>query len=194
MIWGCKGQRGHIGCWGCRGHRGCRGFKAWKITTEDFRVIQLLNLALCCCFEEKKLFLVESWNIMLKFTTFSVRGCWSQPMLRFWKLADETQMSKPLEATRHLFLFYSWSFYPHSFQLWHTLYKFIFFLTRVNSLHVNCKGQKIFVSMTWDILGHKYPFYNYSAVIKFYWTKLHLNSRNNANTPTFLQLKLTCLT
>ena len=56
------------------------------------------------------------------------------------------------------------------------------------------QGQKIFVSMTWDILGHKYPFYNYSTVIKFYWTKLHLNSRNNANTPTFFKLKLTCLT
>ena len=33
--------------------------------------------------------------------TFSVRGCWGQPMLLFWELVDETQMSKPPEHTRH---------------------------------------------------------------------------------------------
>ena len=33
--------------------------------------------------------------------TFSFGGCWCQPMLLFWKLVDETQISKPLEATRH---------------------------------------------------------------------------------------------
>ena len=31
----------------------------------------------------------------------SVGGCWGQPMLVFWKLVDETQISKPLESTRH---------------------------------------------------------------------------------------------
>ena len=31
----------------------------------------------------------------------SVGGCQSQPMLLFWKLVDETQISKPPEATRH---------------------------------------------------------------------------------------------
>ena len=29
---------------------------------------------------------VESWNIILNFSTFSVRGCWGQPMLLFWKM------------------------------------------------------------------------------------------------------------
>ena len=38
---------------------------------------------------------------MLKFCTLSVRGCWGQPMILFWKLIDETQISKPPEPTRH---------------------------------------------------------------------------------------------
>ena len=32
-------------------------------------------------------------------TTVSVRGCWGQPMLLFWKLVDETQMPWPQECT-----------------------------------------------------------------------------------------------
>ena len=50
---------------------------------------------------EKNLFWVESWNIILNFSTFSVGGCWGQPMSFFWKLVDETQISKPPEATRN---------------------------------------------------------------------------------------------
>ena len=46
-------------------------------------------------------FWVESWDIVLKFSTFSIGGCWGQPMLLFWKLVDKTQMYKPLEPTRH---------------------------------------------------------------------------------------------
>ena len=38
---------------------------------------------------------------MSNFSTLSVRGCWGQPMLLFWKLVDETQISKPPEPTRH---------------------------------------------------------------------------------------------
>ena len=38
MKWGCRGHWGHWECWG---YWGCRGFKAWKITTEYFRVIQV---------------------------------------------------------------------------------------------------------------------------------------------------------
>ena len=41
MIWGCWG---HWGCWGCWVHWCCRGSKAWKITTEDFRVISFCLL------------------------------------------------------------------------------------------------------------------------------------------------------
>ena len=37
----------------------------------------------------------------MNFSTFSVRDCWGQPMSFFWKLVDETQIFKPLEATRH---------------------------------------------------------------------------------------------
>ena len=32
---------------------------------------------------------------------FLSRGCWGQPMLLFWKMIDETQISKPPEATTH---------------------------------------------------------------------------------------------
>ena len=43
--WGYRGHWGHGGCWGCRGHWDHRGSKAWKITTEHFRVIQVMNLS-----------------------------------------------------------------------------------------------------------------------------------------------------
>ena len=100
MKWGCKGHWGHGGCWGCGGHWGCRGSKVWKISTEDFRVIQLFE----CCFILmfwKNIDLVDSWSIILKFTTFFVGGCWGQLMLLFWKLVDETQMSTTPEATSY---------------------------------------------------------------------------------------------
>ena len=35
------------------------------------------------------------------FSTLSIRGCWGQPILLFWKLVDKTQISKPPEPTRH---------------------------------------------------------------------------------------------
>ena len=44
---------------------------------------------------------VESWNIILNFSTFSVRGCWGQPTSFFWKLVDETQNLIPPEAARN---------------------------------------------------------------------------------------------
>ena len=101
MKWGCKGHWGHGGCWGCRGHWGRRGLKAWKITTlEDFRVIQVLKFSFILMFWKKNNLLVEWWNILLNFRTFSVGGCWCQPMLFFWKLVDKTQMSTPPEPTR----------------------------------------------------------------------------------------------
>ena len=39
--------------------------------------------------------------IFTDFSTFSVRGCWGQPVLLFWKLIHETQNLWPPEATRH---------------------------------------------------------------------------------------------
>ena len=59
-----------------------------------------LDSALFGCFEIKKLWM-ESQNIQLNFSPFSVGGCWGQPILLFWKLVDETQMVKPLEPTIH---------------------------------------------------------------------------------------------
>ena len=88
-FWGC---RGHWGCRGRWGHWGCRGSKAYKITNEDFRVIQVVELSFIFCFGTIFV-LVESWSIMLNFSTFSVRGCWGQPMLLFWKLATNIKMS-----------------------------------------------------------------------------------------------------
>ena len=100
MKWGCKGHWGHGGCWGCGGHWGCRGSKAWKISTEDFGVIQVLEFSFILMFW-KNIDLLDSWNIMLKFTTFFVGGCWGQLMLLFWKPVDNTQMSTTAEATSH---------------------------------------------------------------------------------------------
>ena len=45
MKWGCRDQWGHWGCWGHWDHWGCRGVKAWKITTGDFRGIQVFELS-----------------------------------------------------------------------------------------------------------------------------------------------------
>ena len=111
MKWDCKGHWGHGGCWGCRGHWGYRGSKVWKLTTEDFRVIQVLEFSFILMFW-KNIDLVDSWNIILKFTTFFVGGCWGQLMLLFWKLVDETQMSTAPKATSHHSSRISQSFYP----------------------------------------------------------------------------------
>ena len=53
MKWGCWGHWGHWGCWGCWGHWGCRGSKAWKITSEDFRVHQVLKFSFILMFWNK---------------------------------------------------------------------------------------------------------------------------------------------
>ena len=47
VKWGCWGHWGHWGYWG---HWGCRSSKAWKITTEDFRVIQVIELSFISMF------------------------------------------------------------------------------------------------------------------------------------------------
>ena len=49
-----------------------------------------------------KFILVESWKIMLNFSTFPVGGYWGQLMLLFWKLVDETQMpTNPKAASNY---------------------------------------------------------------------------------------------
>ena len=64
MKWGWRGHWGYWGCWGHWGHRGCRGFKTWKITTEDFRVIQTFEFSFTLMFW-KKVFLVEQGLLYL---------------------------------------------------------------------------------------------------------------------------------
>ena len=59
IKWGCRGHWGHGGCWGCRDHWGCRGSKVWKITTEDFRVFQILEFSFILMFW-KTIYLVDS--------------------------------------------------------------------------------------------------------------------------------------
>ena len=96
MNWGCRGHWGYWGHWGCWGHWDCRGSKARNIITEVKRVIQVLEYGFILMFLKENIFF-ESWNIMLNFSIFSVRGCWGHPMSLFWKLIDETQISKPPE-------------------------------------------------------------------------------------------------
>ena len=48
-------------------------------------------------------------NFLLIFDTLPVGGWWGQPMLLFWKLIDATQISKPLEPTRHHNLIKLWN-------------------------------------------------------------------------------------
>ena len=91
MKWGCWGHWGHWGCRGCRGHWGCRGSKVWKITIWNSKIIEGLEFSFILMFWKNKI-LVESWNIKLNFSTYSIRGYWGQPMLLFWELVDKTQM------------------------------------------------------------------------------------------------------
>ena len=63
------------------------------------------------------------WSeFFIDISTFSVRGCWGQPMLLFWKLGDETQMPTTHEATRHHNSKKYWSFSVSLVSLWDTLY------------------------------------------------------------------------
>ena len=62
------------GCWGCWGHWGCKGYKACKITTGDFRVIQVLELSLILMVLRN--YFYRGRNIKLNFSNFSDRGCW----------------------------------------------------------------------------------------------------------------------
>ena len=98
--------------WGCRGwwgQRGCRGSKAWKITTKNLKVIQVLEF---WCFENKN-FWVESWNIILKFSTFSDRGCWGQPTLLFLKTGlMKLKCPKFLKPLGTIIQEKIWPFYP----------------------------------------------------------------------------------
>ena len=69
--------------------------KAWKSTTVDFRIFQLLefnnfraNMTLFWFFE-KKIVLTESWKLMLKFSSFSVRDCWGSVRSKKFQIVDQ---------------------------------------------------------------------------------------------------------
>ena len=66
MKWGCRGHWGHWGCWGCRGHWGCKGSKAWKITTDDCRVIQVPGFSFILMFW-KQIFFVRIIRYQVEF-------------------------------------------------------------------------------------------------------------------------------
>ena len=42
-----------VECWGSRDYWGCRGYKAWKITNEDFKVIQVVEFSFILMFWEQ---------------------------------------------------------------------------------------------------------------------------------------------
>ena len=82
MKWGCWGHWGHWGCWGCRGLWGCRGSKAWKITTDNFRVIKILEFS----------FILMFWRILF--------FCYNHE-ISYWILAPF--LSEAVEASRCYF-------------------------------------------------------------------------------------------
>ena len=70
-------------------------FKAWKITTVDFRVFQVLefndfrtNITLFWCFKNNN-FSTESWKLMLNFSNFSVGGRWGQVRSKKFQIVDQ---------------------------------------------------------------------------------------------------------
>ena len=60
-------------------------------------------------------------NFSLIYDTLSVRGCWGQTMLLFWKLVEETQKSTPPEPTWHHNLIELWILLPLRADLFVTL-------------------------------------------------------------------------
>ena len=76
-------------------------FQALKITSEDFRVIQILEF-----YDLKTNFIVLKkilfdpiMKIPLNFSKFSLGGWWGQSLALFWRLVDETQMATPRKYT-----------------------------------------------------------------------------------------------
>ena len=64
--------------------------------------------------------ILESWNIILNLSIFSVGGCWGQMILFFWKLVEKLKwpnLQKPLYTiTQSLKLLPLRPIYFHSFQ------------------------------------------------------------------------------
>ena len=96
MKWGFWGHWGHWGCWGCRGHWGCKGFKAWKITTDDCRVIQVPKFSFTLMFWKHIFFVrimkyqVEFWHLLSwrllrpAYIIFLKTGWWNSNVQTSW--------------------------------------------------------------------------------------------------------------
>ena len=79
-------------------------------------------------------------NFLLIFDPLSAGGCWGRPMLPFWKLVDETQISTPPELTRHHNSIKLWILLPLRADLFPTLQYEIpcsVNLSQISRLHVN---------------------------------------------------------
>ena len=88
-------------------------------------------------------------NFSLIFDTLSVGGCWGQPMLLFWKLVDETQISKHLEPTRH----------HNSIKLW-SLLSLRADLLYILQYETPCSNKKITHLCQWGSLRLLFVFIN----------------------------------
>ena len=81
-----KGFWGHWGCWGSWGS------KVWKMTTEDFRVIQFLKFSFILMLWKRYFFWYNHEISYGNLAPISVGGCWGQPIL-VW-LANVTLLDK----------------------------------------------------------------------------------------------------
>ena len=96
-CWGLWGRRGHWGQWGCRGLLGLENHY-WV-----FQVLEINSLMTYITYFgvlKRQFFLTESWKPMLNFSTFSVRGCWGQPMFLFqnWLMKLKCPNLKNIQA------------------------------------------------------------------------------------------------
>ena len=99
MKWGCRGHWGHWGCWGCRGQWGCKGSMAWKITTDDCRVIQVPEFSFILMFWKQIFFVtimkyqVEFWHLLSwrllrpAYVNFLKNGGWNSNFQLSWDLS-----------------------------------------------------------------------------------------------------------
>ena len=77
---------------------------------------------------QKKIFLTESWKPILNFSFFSLRGCWGQPMLLFWKLVDGNSnfptsgIYRCLQTKSNLHISICQSHFKRNISMWDTLY------------------------------------------------------------------------
>ena len=92
MKWGCWGHWGHWGRWGCRGHRGHRYSKAWKITTEYSRVIQVVEFSFILMFWKPFFSGIMKYHFLI-FAPFLLEAVEASLSYLFWKLVLITKMS-----------------------------------------------------------------------------------------------------